>query len=128
MAEVTDFPDLSVLKLLPNWCQIRIGDGVFCLYNPDCQIHVDIALASLEPRAIAPMLNNLFGAMFEREFPGMWTRIVQAEAVAAARGTKIRDRELFRAQARLRQLEHECRLGGELPSFDFVNKLYDVAA
>lgn len=87
--DVAELADFDVLKRIPSWAQIRIGSGRFCLYNAQHQIHVTIALEALTPDAIRPMLNNLGGAIFEKEHPNTFIPLIRREAELRLEGKKL---------------------------------------
>lgn len=85
-----EFSGLDFVRKLPEWvvpeiCQ-RDGLVLLLLWNKAKDLHVSTVIspgADLS-RDLSPMLNNLAGAIWEREHPGILGGMIRREAKAAA--------------------------------------------
>ena len=93
---------------LPSWVyDIRAGlagsdaDGTLFACSANYEFHVHWRPSG--PRDWAPVLNNLGGALFEKEFPGEFGNVVKAQAIAARDGHELPPR-IKKMLARQREL------------------------
>lgn len=108
---ITDLPNFDVLKRLPAWAEIRIGDGLLVLWNPKHEIWCSTELYQLTPDIIRPMIGNLAGAIFEKEYPGKYCALIKLEAEMAVQGLPLPPEEA-KIRGRLDQLLREACVDG----------------
>lgn len=101
MTLVTDFPELQPddsldipdLELASGY-SLRLGvvNGVqtLVIWDPKHEIHCAALLESCKtPGTVKAMLNNIGGAIFEREHPDQISRLIMADVVAKSGGAPM---------------------------------------